>query len=348
MISVIAFLIVIGICVISHEGGHFLTAKWRNVFVHEFSFGMGPVIVSKQYGETQYSIRAFPVGGFVKLEGEDEEDDEEEKPKVKVDPSRSLANKKPWEKMVIIAAGALVNIALAWLITAIYLCSHGVYDLSTARLGTIMPNTPAYHAGIQAGDVIRTIDGAEIKQWSDIRKNIQRADKQGEKFNITVERNGKNINYAITIYGKSGGRLLGVQPWLVRYSPVRAVISSFSYSWQCSVDILYGMWLTITRQIKADVAGPVGIAEMSGNAFRDGIWAFISFLGLINLNLGLLNLLPFPALDGGRLVFIAIEFVTGHKVPQKYETAVHTVGIWILLGLIALVTCHDVYKLLLR
>lgn len=345
MLSIVSFLIVIGICVISHEGGHFLAAKLRNVLVHEFSFGMGPELLSTKRGETQYSIRAFPIGGFVKLEGEDADDETEE---THVDPARSLLHKRPWERAFIIAAGASVNILLAWLITAFYLAGCGVFNLETATIGKVMDDSPAYAAGLKSGDIIKSIDGNELKSWSDIRKNILNENKKNDLFEIVIERGGHETTYSITIpeNAETGARLLGIQPVLEKFPPLKALSKSFRYSWDMSIEILRSLYLTITGRIKADVTGPVGIASMAGNAFREGFWAFIAFLGVVNLNLGLLNLLPFPALDGGRLIFILIEVVTHRKVPERIETMIHYAGYIILLALIALVTGKDIYRLM--
>ena len=345
MLSIVSFLIVIAICVISHEGGHFIAAKLRNVMVHEFSFGMGPEIVSTKKGETQYSLRAFPIGGFVKLEGEDVKDSGEE---THCAPGRSLLNKKPWERAFIIAAGASVNILLAWLITAFYLAGCGVYNMDTPTIGKIMDNTPAFAAGLKSGDIIKSIDGNELKSWSDIRKNILNEKKKSDLYEIVIERGGSLENYSlnIPINTETGSRLLGVQPQLVKFPPLKALSRSFRYSWDMSVQILKGLYMTITGRIKADVTGPVGIASMAGSAFREGFWSFIAFLGIVNLNLGLLNLFPFPALDGGRLIFILIEVITRRKVPERVETMIHYAGYIVLLVIIALVTGKDIYRLM--
>ena len=335
----------IAICVISHEGGHFIAAKLRNVMVHEFSFGMGPEIVSTKKGETQYSLRAFPIGGFVKLEGEDVKDSGEE---THCAPGRSLLNKKPWERAFIIAAGASVNILLAWLITAFYLAGCGVYNMDTPTIGKIMDNTPAFAAGLKSGDIIKSIDGNELKSWSDIRKNILNEKKKSDLYEIVIERGGSLENYSLNIpvNTETGSGLLGVQPQLVKFPPLKALSRSFRYSWDMSVQILKGLYMTITGRIKADVTGPVGIASMAGSAFREGFWSFIAFLGIVNLNLGLLNLFPFPALDGGRLLFILIEVITRRKVPERVETMIHYAGYIVLLALIAIVTGKDIYRLM--
>ena len=346
MISIISFLIVIAICVISHEGGHFIAAVWRNVLVHEFSFGMGPEICCKKRGETLWSFRAYPIGGYVKLDGEDEEGDDEPKP-AGYDPSRALNNKKPWERLVIIAAGASVNLLLAWLLTAAYLCGYGIFDLDRPVIGTVMEGTPAITAGLRSGDELVSINGVRLHKWSDIRSNIHDKQTAGDKFTIVVNRGGveSSLNAVIPVNKKEGGRLLGVQPALVRYPAGRALSQGLVYSWEGSVMLIKSLWLMITGQLKADVAGPVGIAVMAGDAFKQGFWTFIAFLGMMNLNLGLLNLLPFPALDGGRIFFILIEIITRHKVPERWESKIHYGGMIALITLILLVTGKDIMRL---
>lgn len=348
LISIISFLIVISICVISHEGGHYLAARWRNVLIHEFSFGMGPAIFSRQKGETLWSLRAFPVGGFVRLEGEDSSGDE---PKPEgYDPSRSLSAKKPWERLLVLASGASVNLMLAWLLTAALLAGNGVMDLERPLVGKIMEGTPAFSAGIESGDIIKSINGKELSKWSDIRDTIQNKDIKSDRFQVILERGDRTLDLDINIPvdPAHGGRLLGVQPGRITYPLHIALQKGLGYSWNMGFEILRGLWMVITRQVQSDVVGPVGIAVMAGDAFKQGIWSFIAFLGVINLHLGLLNLLPFPALDGGRIIFILAEMITGKKVPEKWESLIHYSGFIILISLIIFVTGKDIIKLFIK
>ena len=313
--------------------------------IHEFSFGMGPEIWQRKKGETQYSVRAFPIGGFVRLEGEDA-DDASEPHESDYDTRRSLANKKPWERILIMGAGASVNIALAWLLTAFYLAGYGAYDMSAPKLGNIMENTPAYSVGLKRGDVIKSIDGKPLNNWGDIQRSVRAADKEGDRFSIVIDRGGEEMRFSVAIPDVEGkGRLLGVQPSHEKFPVTKAFGASLSYTWNMSLAILKGIWLTVTGQMKADVTGPVGIAVMAGDAVQSGFWTFVAFLGIINLNLGLLNLLPFPALDGGRIVFVLIEMITRRKVPERIETMVHYAGFVVLIALIVFVTGKDIFRL---
>lgn len=346
MVSLFSFIIVIGICVISHELGHYAMARWRGVQVHEFSFGMGPALWSRRMGETLWSVRALPIGGFVRLEGMEGAEDvpsETDTP----DPSRSFPIKKPWERFVILAGGAVCNIILALILTASLLMFYGVMDFKTPRVGNIMPGYPAQQIGLLQGDRVLSIGGIEVAEWGDIRKNLQLM--KEDKVAVTVDRGGETLTFSATIpfSVKDNARLLGIQPSRVSYGFVGAFSHALTYCWHMSVEILKGFWKLVTGTQKEEMAGPVGIAVMAGDAARQGFWNFISFLAVINLNLGLLNLFPFPALDGGRILFVSGEMICGRKFPELWENRIHYAGFMLLLGLIIIVTWKDIQRLFL-
>jgi regulator of sigma E protease len=341
VISILAFLLVIGICVVIHEGGHYLAAVWRNVQVHEFAFGMGPRLLSARRKGVLWCIRAFPVGGLVRLEGDEGDPLPEDTP----DPERSFTKRRAWERFAIIAGGPFSNILLAWILTTILLAGYGIIDLESPVVGKLMEGYPAKEMGVQPGDRVISINGHPITKWGEIRATLQGIEADEAVFEI--ERGGERISLAGSIPFKEEqkARLWGVQPGRVRYSPIDALVGSMGYCWQMSVDILTGLWQMITGVMRADIAGPVGIAVMAGDAAKQGFWTFISFMAVINLNLGLLNLLPLPALDGGRLVFVFGEMLSGRKFPEKWENRIHIVGLAMLLGLIAFVTFMDIARL---
>ncbi|MDL2263646.1 RIP metalloprotease RseP [Synergistaceae bacterium OttesenSCG-928-I11] len=342
MVSLAAFLLVIGVCVIIHEGGHYLAAVWRNVQVHEFAFGMGPRLFSKRRNGVLWAVRAFPIGGFVRLEGMEDEPLPEDTP----DPTRAFPLRKAWERFAIIAGGAFANIVLAWILTALLLACYGVLDTKSPVVGNVMPDFPAAQMGAQTGDKILSINGEPISEWSQIRTTFQEIDT--DSVTVLVDRNGTTVSLSGTVpYNEDQkARLWGIQPSRTKYSPLKAAAGSLGYCWTMSVDILRGLWQMLTGRLQADVAGPVGIAVMAGDAARQGFWTFITFLAVINLNLGLLNLLPLPALDGGRLVFLFGEMLSGRKFPEKWENRIHIVGFALLIALIAFVTWKDIARLM--
>ena len=340
MLSLVSFLLVIGVYVLIHEGGHYFAAVWRNVQVHEFAFGMGPRLFSRRRRGTLWSVRMFPVGGFVRLEGMEDANLPEDEP----DPTRAFPIRRAWERFVIIAGGAFANIVLAWLLTMLLLVFYGVLDMKTPAVGGLMEGYPAASMGARPGDRVLSINGQKIEEWSEIRSTLQKL--KEDEVTFTVERNGVEVTLKgkVPYNEKSGVRLWGVQPARVRYSPAKAAIGALGYCWKMGVEILKGLWQMLTGSAKADIAGPVGIAVMAGEAARQGFWTFVTFLAVINLNLGLLNLLPLPALDGGRLVFLLGEMLSGRRFPEKWENRIHIVGLTLLLVLIAFVTWKDILR----
>jgi regulator of sigma E protease len=335
--------LVIGVCVIIHEGGHYLAAVWRDVQVHEFAFGMGPVLLSRRRKGMLWSIRAFPIGGFVRLEGMEDAPLPDDAPP---DPARSFPVKSAWERFVIIAGGAFSNIVLAWLLTALLLTFYGVLDVKSPVIGNLMDGYPAQLMGAAPGDSVVSINGTRINEWKEIRSTLQSV--ETDDITVVVERNGAQIELSgkAPYNEESSARLWGVQPARVTYPLHKALYNGLGYCWRISAEILSSLWQMLTGRLHAEVAGPVGIAVMAGNAAREGFWTFISFLAVINLNLGLLNLLPIPALDGGRLVFLLGEMIFRRKFPEAWENRIHIVGFAMLIALIVFVTWKDIARLI--
>ena len=345
MFALVSFIIVIGVCVISHEFGHFLSAKLLGVQVHEFAFGMGPAIFKRRKNETLWSIRILPIGGFVRLAGMGEAIEGEVE-----DPQRSFNAKSAWRRWLILAAGSIVNILLAVIIATFFLWGHGVLDMEHARIGELMPEYPAQAIGLRPGDTVLAINDKKVTTWPDMASTIKSyADKP---ITIVVERPGVGEITFKDVFLKpdpsTGAYILGVKPALVKYEGIAALNYSLRYLWEMTKNIFSSIinWLFAGQKI--DVTGPVGIAEMAGEAAKNGLWTFLFFLGIINLNLGLFNLIPFPALDGGRLLFVTVEMIFRKKVPEYIEQKVHFIGMVVLLVLIALITWQDITRIFNR
>ncbi|MBQ7170115.1 MAG: RIP metalloprotease RseP [Synergistaceae bacterium] len=345
LVSIIAFVIVIAVCVIVHEYGHYITAKILGVQVHEFAFGMGPVILQRRDKSGMlWSWRAFPVGGFCRLAGMNEEDEGES-----VISGRGFNEQSAWKRFLILLNGSAFNILLAVLLMAVFLWGHGVLDMNSTRIGEIMPGFPSEQAGIQVGDVVQSVNGESVSRWREMSEKIRVEAGKNESVTVGIKRGGETLTLTVNVPdNKEYGRpMLGISPSYVRYGIFSALRNSASYTYRMTVLMLRGLAELVMGYQEADVTGPVGIASMSGHAMRSGLWGFISFISIIALNLGILNLFPIPALDGGRILFVLLEMILRRRLPEKVENWIHTAGFVVLISLMILVTCKDVYNLFL-
>lgn len=328
-----AILAIILFCVMifPHELGHYIAAKRLGVKVNEFAFGMGPVIWKKQKGETLHSIRLFPIGGFCSMEGEDEDSDE----------PRAFNNKKPWQKIIILAAGSFMNVLCAILIMSIVV---GVLGFTTTTIDTVSEGSPAETAGIMAGDEITAIDGQPIEAWTDVSAAIASA--EGGQIIMTVQRDGRTLEAAVTPeQTQDGAFLIGITS-RVSHNPFRAVAEGAKSTWNITVSMFQTLSQLFTGQLGADsLSGPVGMVQMVSQTTQYGWWYYGFLTALICINLATINMLPLPALDGGRIIFVIISMITGRPVSQKVEGTVHFVGIMLLFGLMAYVTFNDITRI---
>lgn len=328
-----AILAIILFCVMifPHELGHYIAAKRLGVKVNEFAFGMGPVIWKKQKGETLHSIRLFPIGGFCSMEGEDEDSDE----------PRAFNNKKPWQKIIILAAGSFMNVLCAILIMSIVV---GVLGFTTTTIDTVSEGSPAETAGIMAGDEITAIDGQPIEAWTDVSAAIASA--EGGQIIMTVQRDGRTLEAAVTPeQTQDGAYLIGITS-RVSHNPFRAVVEGAKSTWNITVSMFQTLSQLFTGQLGADsLSGPVGMVQMVSQTTQYGWWYYGFLTALICINLAIINMLPLPALDGGRIIFVIISKITGRPVSQKVEGTVHFVGIMLLFGLMAYVTFNDITRI---
>lgn len=340
-----ALLAILLFCVMifPHELGHFIAAKRCGVKVNEFAFGMGPVIWKKQKGETLHTIRLFPVGGFCAMEGEDEDSDDE----------RAFAQKKPWQKILILAAGSAMNVLCAVFIMCLIV---GVRGFTSTTLGTVESGSPADLAGLMPKDKIVSMTTDKlyrIEDWSQISEIINGID-EGESIEIEYKRGGKS--YETTVMpmlvestdenGNAASRYVVGITCKVSHNPLKAVIYGTQSSWELTKLMFSAIVQLFSGQASADdLTGPVGMVQMVSQTTQYGYWYYGFLTALICMNLAVINMLPLPALDGGRIIFVLYSAITGRKVSEKVEGTIHFVGLALLMLLMVYVTANDVGRI---
>lgn len=335
--NIIVAILLFGFIVFVHELGHFLFAKKAGVRVHEFAIGMGPKIFTTQKGETSYSIRALPIGGFVSMEGEDETSN---------DP-RSLEQKTILQRASIMFAGPFFNIILTILLFIPVFFVMGVPSDSNV-LGEIQKNSPAYEAGLKQGDKIVEIDNIKTDSWEEIVNTLStKTDKK--PVSIEVERDGNIKEYDITPQkGEDGRYVIGIVPQYEK-SFLNAIISSFTVTIDMVKQMLVFLFQLVTGTLPGEaadsVAGPIGVLGIVSDAASTGIINVIYIGAVISLNLGVMNLLPIPALDGGRLFFLGIEAIRGKKMNPEKEIMINNIGFILLMAFMLFVTYKDIIRL---
>ncbi len=335
MVTILLAILIFGLIIIVHELGHFMTAKATGIKVIEFSIGMGPVLWGKKIGETFYSLRILPIGGFNKMSGM--EPGEEEDP-------RGFNKKSVLQRMVVISAGSIMNFLLAVLLFIIIFGFIGVPTNSNV-VGDVLEGMPAEKAGIQVGDKIIGIDGKETKSWEDLTNAIHK--KSGETINIELQRNGKilSINVIPVKDKDSDVGLIGIIYSTEKYGLFKSIGLGISKAFGILKLIVVGLVQMIAGEVEAEVAGPVGIVQMIGQVATYGLSSLLSFAAILSVNLGLINILPIPALDGSRLVFLLIEGIRGKKLDIEKENFVHLIGFVLLIALLIIVTYQDLIRI---
>lgn len=333
MITIISSIIIFLLVILIHEFGHFIVAKMNGVSVLEFSIGMGPKLFQRESNGTLYSLRVLPVGGYCQLEGEDEENDS----------PNSLNNQSPLVRLKVILAGAIMNFILAFILLILLM---SVSRVSTEVSGVIK-DSPAYSSGIQTGDQIVSINGENVSDGEELLKSIKES--QGD-LNIGVIRDSQSKNIKVTPRLENNVRKIGVnfqEEYNIKNFSLIKGFKKGVITFLNLTGMLYKfLGMLITGQLGlGGVSGPVGVVKEIGNAAKTGVANLIFLLAYININLGVFNLLPIPALDGGRAIFILIEMIFGKKISQEKEGYIHMVGLILLLALIAVVTIKDVIKL---
>lgn len=321
------------VLVIPHEWGHLIVAKLCGVKVNEFSVGMGPLIFKKQKGETQYSVRLLPLGGYCAMEGEEEA----------VDDPRSYSSKTPLQKIAILLAGVTMNILIAILAVTL---SYTIAGVPSTTLSAVTPDSPAAAAGIEAGDKIVSIDGTDTRSWNDVVTVID-GYHEGDKMEIAYVRDGKTMEAFLTPeYDKENQRyMVGIVAGSTR-NPVVCITSGLTSTWELNKMMIGAFQSMIRKGVnKEDVAGPVGLVRVVNQTASYGITSYLMLLALVSLNLALFNILPIPGLDGGKIFFIILKLISGGRINDDMEYKATVVGMVLLLTMFVIVTYNDIMNI---
>ena len=335
MLTAILFILMMLLLIAPHEFGHFIVAKIVGVKVNEFAIGMGPLIWQSQKGETKYSLRAIPIGGYNAMEGEDENSD---------DP-RGFNNQNALSRILILIAGVTMNVLIALLICIIIVEMTGV---AVNTIAEVDPGKPAAVAGLQVGDKIASVDGIKTSQWTDVITAFEEynPDKKVD-VDITVKRDGEDINLTmVPEYNKELERYaVGITAG-TSHSPLKCIPEGTALTLRLNNAMFQSFGMLFSGKASADdVSGPVGLVKVVNQTASQGWQSYLLLLALVSLNLALINMLPIPALDGGKILFVIIKALSKGRVTDEMETKATMIGITLLLMLIAVVTVNDIANL---
>jgi regulator of sigma E protease len=352
LITILIFVVVLGLLVFVHELGHFLTAKKSGCQVDEFGFGFPPRLFGIKRGETIYSINAIPLGGFVKIAGED--GGEEHNP-------RSFGQKPLWQRLIILVAGVAMNLVLAIVLLSVAF-GIGIPEALPAgdinardinvQIAAVDVDSPADQAGFEIGDAVLAVNGQSVESVEELQSIVSEI--AGQEIAVQLERGKEQVDVTVVPrveHAEDEGPLgvALVRTGIVSYPPHvalwRGVTSTFFFAGEI-VRVFSGLIynLVTTGTAEGDFAGPVGIAVLTGQAARLGIVHLLQFTALLSINLAIINILPIPALDGGRVLFVLIEAIRKKKMSTELEGKIHAIGFMLLLLLMFVVTIQDVTR----
>ncbi len=357
-------IIVFGLLVLFHEFGHFSLAKLTGVRVYEFSIGFGPRLFGFKRGETMYNLRVVPLGGFVRMAGMDPEEDEREATKIEEDgaensesdsgrpisgdvivPERMFMHKTVFQRMTIIAAGPLMNFVLAILLFAASFIAFGIPQNKNI-IGGIIEGKPADKVGLKKGDVVMKINGTPVKTWEDIVNIIH---KNPEKqLDMVIKRDGETKTFKVSPFKDESSKqgMIGITYLTERPGIFEAIKMGTAKTYEMIKLTGVFMGKMMSKQIPVELSGPVRITYELGRAAEMGINTLMSFAAFLSIQIGIFNLLPIPALDGSRLMFLLVEGVRGTPIDPSRENFIHLMGLALLLLLMVVITYQDIARML--
>jgi regulator of sigma E protease len=351
---IIPFMIVLGVLIFFHEFGHFLLAKLFSVKVLKFSLGFGPKLIGKKIGETEYLISAFPLGGYVKMFGEN--DDEEIAPE---DAHRSFSSQPVLNRIAIAAAGPIFNLLLAFLLfSGIYIVAG--FPIITPEVGQVRPDSPADRAGILKGDIIEYIEGKKINKWNDIKKFVERSPDKG--LNMVIKRGDERISTIVfpeeeivkNIFGEEiKSALIGIVTSgnikNLKLTPFQAIREGGKKTWE----VIRLTILVIVKLFQGvvplkTVGGPIMIGQLAAEIARENLSYLLPFMAVISINLAILNLLPVPVLDGGMILFFLIEMAIRKPISIKKREMAQKIGFFLLILLMVVIFYNDLIRIITK
>ena len=338
MLNILLTVLIFAAIIFIHEFGHFITAKLCGIKVNEFALGMGPTILKKQIGETVYALRLLPIGGFVSMEGE--EDDSED--------DRAFCNKKKRYRFLVLVAGAVMNLILGFFVILGLTMSSS--QLATNTVALFIEDASTQASGLQVGDTITKVNGRSVWVESDIVYELLRDD-DGKVF-MEVKRDGKKVSLDAVQFSyeqTEEGNQLKID--FKVYGEEKSFSSVLSYAFRDTMSTARLIWISLADLLTGrasiyDLSGPVGISQAVGEASSLGISSLLTLLAFITINVGIFNLLPIPALDGGRIFFLLIEAIRGKPIKAEHEGMIHFIGFILVIGLLIFVTINDIRNLI--
>lgn len=322
--------------IIIHEGGHYFAARLMKIKVNEFSVGMGPKIFQITRKGTKYTMRWILFGGYCSMEGEDEDSDDE----------NAFVNKKVWQRIFVVVAGAVMNLILGFVIVLIIVCSQNL--VGTTQVAKFDDGAVSAQSGLQAGDIIKSIDGMRVYTTNDVQTGLSRS--PDSTVDMVVTRDGKdvrlNVEFATQEY--EGTQYINMDFWLrgVEKTFSNVIVQTFKESVSYARMVFLSVHDLLTgRYGLSDLSGPVGAVSVVSDAVKTSMYSMLKIMALLTINVGLFNLFPIPALDGWRFFVLLAEGITRKKLPSKAEYIINAVGLVLLLGLMCVVTFSDITKL---